>query len=129
MRGLGQAIGDWQKLFRQAYDNISPGGVLQIVDVEIAAYSDDGSIPQDCALWIYQERINEGLEKLGRRDPNRLLEGFLKAAGWEQVKIVKKKVPWVRAELPSRLTSLKLIKIVIGALVFSLGFPPPCSGH
>lgn len=96
MRGLGQSITDWERLFQQAYDNISPGGVIQIVDIEVAAYSNDRTIPQDSALWVYQERINEAMGKLGRRDPHRLLEGFLKAAGWEQVKAVKKRVPWVR---------------------------------
>lgn len=96
MRGLAQSINDWPRLFQQAYDNISPGGVLQVVEIEVSANSDDGSIPQDCALWIYQERINEGLQRLGRRDPCRLLEGYLKAGGWQDVKSTKKKVPWVR---------------------------------
>ncbi|RHZ58998.1 hypothetical protein CDV55_104024 [Aspergillus turcosus] len=42
-RELVGAIRDHEKLFRQAYDNLNPGGWLEMASIDVNSYSDDGT--------------------------------------------------------------------------------------
>lgn len=42
-RELLGAVGDWEWLLRQAFENLNPSGYLEIASIEIDVLSDDGS--------------------------------------------------------------------------------------
>lgn len=106
-RGMGQAIRDWPKLLKQAYKlrnilerfrnrsiadswltrHLNPGGVLQLCETEVSVNSDDSSIPQDSALWEFQERYHEALARIGLPDPCRYLAQYMRAAGFVDVMV------------------------------------------
>ncbi|TGZ77955.1 TAM domain methyltransferase [Ascodesmis nigricans] len=93
-RGLGQAVRDWPKLLRQAFKQLNPGGLMTIIDTESSCNSDDNSIPADSALWVFQERFHEALSRIGIPDPCRYLAQYMKSAGFVDVRVVRKKIPW-----------------------------------
>lgn len=35
IRSMGGSISDWPRLMRQAYDNLHPGGWIEVVDFEV----------------------------------------------------------------------------------------------
>jgi len=42
-RELEGSIRDYDRLFKQCFDNLRPGGYLEMQSIEVATYSDDGS--------------------------------------------------------------------------------------
>lgn len=67
LRGMGGSIGDWPQLLKQAYDNLNPGGWIEILDFEAWASTDDGSLPEDSAYHQYQVLLSEASEAFGKR--------------------------------------------------------------
>ncbi|KAL1963736.1 hypothetical protein VTN77DRAFT_7802 [Rasamsonia byssochlamydoides] len=65
-RAIAGSIGDWRKLFRQAYDHLRPGGWLELQEYETQATSDDDTINQAVHLKLWQDKINEASEIFGK---------------------------------------------------------------
>lgn len=65
-RGMTGAIGDWPKLFRQAYDNLRPGGWLELQDHETVFTSDDGTHLQAVNFKLWQDKLNEASQLFGK---------------------------------------------------------------
>jgi hypothetical protein len=42
---MGGSIADWPRLFKQAYDHLSPGAWIEVTDSVAWASTDDGSRP------------------------------------------------------------------------------------
>jgi hypothetical protein len=63
MRGC---IADWHGLMEQAYDNLHPGGWIELMDFETQASTDDNSLPADSAWSEYQSYLNEASSKFGK---------------------------------------------------------------
>jgi len=42
-RELEGSVHDYDRLFKQCFDNLRPGGYLEMQSIEVATYSDDGS--------------------------------------------------------------------------------------
>ncbi|CCF46425.1 methyltransferase [Colletotrichum higginsianum] len=57
-------IRDIPKLFRQAYDNLNPGGWIETTDGALAT-SDDGTLKEDSALYQWNLLLSKGTEVLG----------------------------------------------------------------
>ena len=45
-RLLLESVSDYPKLFCNAFDHITPGGYMEIHDIDASFYSDDNAIPQ-----------------------------------------------------------------------------------
>ncbi|KAI1083005.1 S-adenosyl-L-methionine-dependent methyltransferase [Whalleya microplaca] len=60
------AILDWPKLFRQAYRVLKPGGWIESFETEAHYRSDDGTLPADSAMYMWQDLFLEGGKKLNR---------------------------------------------------------------
>ncbi|KAL0933070.1 methyltransferase [Colletotrichum truncatum] len=57
------AFRDWPNFHRQAFENLNPGGWLEIQDIDFPMRSDDGTIPPECDLG----RWNDLMMEAGRR--------------------------------------------------------------
>lgn len=66
-RGLCGAIGDFPKFYREAFQNLRPGGWIEMQEYEAAIRSDDNTI--DDAPWINQwvELIDVASTQFGKK--------------------------------------------------------------
>ncbi|KAH6886892.1 S-adenosyl-L-methionine-dependent methyltransferase [Thelonectria olida] len=65
LRAMTGSIRDWPKLFRQALDNLSPGGYIELMDPIYPVTSDDGTVPKDSAVYKWSNLMNEAATKMG----------------------------------------------------------------
>jgi len=50
MRCMTGSIKNWDRLLKQAYDNLVPGGYIELFDIINPVRCDDGTVPPDCPL-------------------------------------------------------------------------------
>ncbi|KAM4061148.1 methyltransferase [Hirsutella rhossiliensis] len=65
-RMLTASISDWPKFLQQGYENLNPGGWIELLDVHLQLKSDDGTIPKDCAVAKWGDYMLEAAAKLNR---------------------------------------------------------------
>ncbi|PHH60645.1 hypothetical protein CDD81_1396 [Ophiocordyceps australis] len=65
-RMLTASISDWPKFMRQSYQNLEPGGWIEILDVYLQLQSDDDTIPPDCAAAKWGDHMIEAAAMLNR---------------------------------------------------------------
>lgn len=94
-RNISQGIRDWTALTTQMYDNLTPGGVVQLVEGEGHFYSDDHTIPTGGFIRQYEACADRSLPlaKLDRDPASSDLHGHLQRAGFKDVKVYIKKCP------------------------------------
>nr|RBQ84080.1 hypothetical protein FVER53263_13267 [Fusarium verticillioides] len=87
------SIADWDKLIRQCYDNLEPGGWLEVIDPVFPAKSEDGTLKPDSPLHRWDELTAKGALALGRPfDEGVNHEKRLKEAGF--VNVTRKAFKW-----------------------------------
>ena len=92
-RFMAASIADWPKLVRTCYDNLNPSGIVEFQDGEFEFYSEDGSI-EDSWLRKWNTDMLAATSMAGRiLNPGRQLEGWVRAAGFEDVHTEKIRVP------------------------------------
>nr|XP_036578046.1 methyltransferase domain-containing protein [Colletotrichum truncatum]KAF6785176.1 methyltransferase domain-containing protein [Colletotrichum truncatum] len=64
-RMMKGSIRDWKNFLQNCYDNLSPGGYLELNDVDGFPVSDDGTLTEDCSLMKAFSLCYEALAKLG----------------------------------------------------------------
>ncbi|KAH7169999.1 S-adenosyl-L-methionine-dependent methyltransferase [Dactylonectria macrodidyma] len=64
-RMMTAAFADWPRFFEQAYENLTPGGWLEVTDI-CPLTTDDGSLPQDSAAFRWVTQLLEGTRAVGR---------------------------------------------------------------
>ncbi|PWY88163.1 S-adenosyl-L-methionine-dependent methyltransferase [Aspergillus heteromorphus CBS 117.55] len=66
-RYMGGSIGDWPGLFKQAYEQLAPGGWIEFQEFShIPGYSQDNSVPADNSVGRLYDLIEEGCNLMGR---------------------------------------------------------------
>lgn len=65
-RGMAGGIGDWHRLYRQAYEHLKPGGWLEMQEYETEAHSDDGTLEATTFIKTWQWQINEASREFGK---------------------------------------------------------------
>lgn len=65
VRQLCGFIGDWPKLYKQAFRILKPGGVLEIQDF-FGLQCEDGSLPEDSNMMRWAGLVESGLRASGR---------------------------------------------------------------
>lgn len=87
VRTLSGAIGDWDKLTRQCYEHLKPGGWLEFQEPVALCESDDGTIENAHAMLRWQELCNEAAKvfakeiRVGQTLKQRMLDaGFVDVA-------------------------------------------------
>lgn len=91
-RGLCGSLADWKKLFRQAFENLKPGGWFEMQEFLTQVQSDDGTLELTQHLCQWLDELNEASERLGK--PLRtahLIKPWMEEAGFVDVeeKVVK----------------------------------------
>ncbi|KAK2880137.1 hypothetical protein FQN49_000551 [Arthroderma sp. PD_2] len=93
-RSMGGSIGDWERLLRQAYENLNPGGWIEITDFETWGTTDDNSLPETSPYHEYQVQLNEAAEKFGKvMNIAPRFQEFVENAGFASVTAEKRKIP------------------------------------
>jgi hypothetical protein len=94
IRGMDAAIGDWPRLLQQAYENLSPGGWVEMLDFEAQWSTDDGSLPESSAYHQYKTLLATACESFGRPVNVALkYRELLNAAGFVNVTEDNRKIP------------------------------------
>ncbi|KAJ9317649.1 hypothetical protein DTO271D3_2115 [Paecilomyces variotii] len=65
-RGMAGGIGDWSRLYRQAYEHLVPGGWIEMQEYESEAHSDDGTLETTQFIRNWQDMINDASERVGK---------------------------------------------------------------
>ncbi|KAG9253080.1 S-adenosyl-L-methionine-dependent methyltransferase [Emericellopsis atlantica] len=85
---------DLPGMIKVAYDNLEPGGYLELQDMALPALSDDGTLAPDSYLAKWCKACLDAGENLGRPVfPVTEYKNYLAAAGFEDIVEVQKKWP------------------------------------
>lgn len=86
-RTLAGGIGDWQKLLRQAFAHLRPGGWFEVQEFETVCYSDDGTHLSATTVLDWAERMNDASRKFGKPlDVASSIVGWMPKAGFVNVR-------------------------------------------
>ncbi|KAF6844656.1 methyltransferase domain-containing protein [Colletotrichum musicola] len=92
-RHMAGSLADWSEIIAKAYDNLEPGGYIELQDHTGPPRCDDGTLKEDSKYHQWSMLILEGFKKMGR--PVLVVQTFkqlLLDAGFEDV--VEKKEKW-----------------------------------
>lgn len=93
-RYMAGAIKDWPRLVRQMYDNLKPGGWVELQESANTLYSQDGTLEKDNPMVKMMDGLMEACEKIGRTmDPAPSMEKWVREAGFVNVKVEVFKLP------------------------------------
>lgn len=90
----------WRLVYKQAYNNITPGGWIEQLEQGLMHYSDDGSLAPDSILGNWGPLFHKLMAKMG--NPGDTIDHFksrIEAAGFTNVHEKVYKVPfgdWVK---------------------------------
>ncbi|KAK2734404.1 methyltransferase domain-containing protein [Colletotrichum kahawae] len=93
-RFMTSSISSWKDYLTKCYDNLSPGGYVELQEAEMDPQADDGSFPPDCALARFATLLKEAAAKFGRVfiEPPKL-KPLMAEVGFEDVTLVRYKWP------------------------------------
>jgi len=94
-RNMVGTVKDWPDLIKKAYDNLNPGGLLELQESETWPYSDDGSVTDSSACITFTKKMYEATAILGRHQAITAsdLASYLLAAGFTDVTVQNVKMP------------------------------------
>ncbi|KXH27626.1 methyltransferase domain-containing protein [Colletotrichum nymphaeae SA-01] len=94
IRSMVGSFKSWPDVIKQAYDNLEPGGYLEIQDNEFPIFCDDGSMPADSQVLKWTQLIVEATDIVGKSmavAPT--FKQLLEDAGFEDVQGRQEKWP------------------------------------
>ena len=65
-RFLLGSISSYDDFYKKVCHALKPGGWVEIVEMEGMTFSDDGTLPEDCALNLWGRCLEEAFAKLGK---------------------------------------------------------------
>ena len=92
-RYLAGAIRNWPRLVGQVYACTKPGGWVEFQDWDTMVQSPDGSVPHDSAFWRWHEATLKRVDTVATGRPGPQLEGWVRAAGFENVTVKTFAIP------------------------------------
>ncbi|RDW81498.1 class I SAM-dependent methyltransferase [Aspergillus mulundensis] len=100
MRGIEGSVRDFPRLFKQAHDNLSPGGWFEICDFTVGIFSDDDSAEKATNLQQWRDLLVEASQKFGKEfSVAQNYQQWMIDAGFDDVREEIYKVPfspWAR---------------------------------
>ncbi|KAL4922404.1 S-adenosyl-L-methionine-dependent methyltransferase [Aspergillus aurantiobrunneus] len=66
MRGIEGSVKDFRRLFKQAHNNLTPGGWFEICDFTVGVFSDDESAEKATNMQRWRDLLIEASEKFGK---------------------------------------------------------------
>ncbi|OBR12762.1 UMTA methyltransferase [Colletotrichum higginsianum IMI 349063] len=114
------AIGDWETLVKRVFNNLNPGGWVELQDMRIQLYSDDETLEKNgksTMEWIGP--FVKALQSIGREpNPGPLLEGWVREhGGFDHIAHQKFRMPlgpWRKEQYYKDLGLLNLAQILKG---------------
>jgi hypothetical protein len=83
---LSGAISDWNRLLRQAYEHLNPGGWLEVTEFEIDVHSDNETPELSRKIRFWCDGLAEAANKIGRRfDVAVNLKDWMEQAGYTEI--------------------------------------------
>ncbi|KAL4983930.1 S-adenosyl-L-methionine-dependent methyltransferase [Aspergillus falconensis] len=67
MRGIEGPVRDFHRLFKQAHNNLNPGGWFEICDFTVGIFSDDDSTEKATSLQQWRDILVEASKKFGKQ--------------------------------------------------------------
>ncbi|CAI0642800.1 unnamed protein product [Colletotrichum noveboracense] len=93
-RMMNSSISDWRDYIKKCYDNLYPGGYLELSEIDIVLLSDDGTLKPEHYSWKIGRLLEEATEKAGRRYQEiQKLKPVLMELGFEDVTMQQFKWP------------------------------------
>ncbi|KAK1497558.1 hypothetical protein CTAM01_07828 [Colletotrichum tamarilloi] len=94
IRGMTSSIGDWKKFFQKTFNNLTPGGYVELFEGHMRPDCDDGTLTSDHAFIKWVDKIEEACNIFGRPFINiPSLIPILKEVGFVDIEMVKYKWP------------------------------------
>ena len=108
-RYMAGSIRNWPGLIGQCFENLSPGGWIEMIDFDIDYYSEDGSLTADHALrrWLTTSYDAETKTQRSLR-PGKQLAQWIRDAGFENVQVVRTPLPLGRWPKDKKLKQIGL---------------------
>jgi len=94
-RSIEGSVKDHRRLFQQAFENLNPGGWMEVADATVGVFCDDDTAPRAPNLFEWRDRLLEASEKFGKKMgvANRYKEWMIEA-GFVNVREEIRKVPY-----------------------------------
>ncbi|KAH8661133.1 S-adenosyl-L-methionine-dependent methyltransferase, partial [Ilyonectria robusta] len=93
-RYMAGSIADWPALVCQIYENLKPGGWVELQETINAIYSDDETLKPDNALVRLTDNLKKAHDMIGRTlDPAPKFKGWLETTGFCHITEQKFKLP------------------------------------
>ncbi|KAK1724210.1 methyltransferase [Colletotrichum acutatum] len=93
-RMMTGSISNWKRYLEKCFDNLAPGGYLELNDIDAVPVSDDGTLTEETSLMKSVRLWSEGLAKFGSPfEEFSRFESVLKEIGFEDVHIQRFKWP------------------------------------
>ncbi|KAJ2904438.1 uncharacterized protein MKZ38_008111 [Zalerion maritima] len=122
-RYMAGSIKDWPRLVKQIFQNLRPGGHVELQESANTLYSEDGSLKPDDYQVKMMDGLMEACDKIGRTmDPAPHFERWLKEAGFEGVEVSRFKLPigpWPKDKRLKEVGSLMQVNFIEGVAGFT----------
>ncbi|KAF6810757.1 methyltransferase domain-containing protein [Colletotrichum musicola] len=66
-RMMNSSIGNWKEYIKNCFDNLAPGGYLELNEMDLVPLSDDGTLKSDSKIIKAVTLLQEALVKIGRQ--------------------------------------------------------------
>ncbi|RQM04831.1 hypothetical protein DH86_00003914, partial [Scytalidium sp. 3C] len=120
-RGMAGSIKDWPRLYKQIYQNLKPGGYLEMQEYETWVRSDDGTLENAKAIMEWQEKIDEASKAFGKQmNVAGLQKGYIQEAGFQNVHEVIHKGPWPKDKKQKLIGRYQLAQMLDAVEPFTL---------
>ena len=122
-RFMAGAIADWPALVKRCYENLKPGGIIELQDGDFVTYSEDGSSK---GSWLEKWNLDFAkAAKIGGRivQPGPQLEEWVRAAGFEDVHHERVRLPlgiWPKDKKMKEVGAFNLVQLKEGLEGFSM---------
>ncbi|KAF6823715.1 methyltransferase domain-containing protein [Colletotrichum plurivorum] len=94
-RMMTTSISNWKEYIKKCYDNLVPGGYLELNELDLQPRSDDGTLKEDASLLLFSRLLGEASEKFGRpffKDQS-VLKDIMAEVGFEDLHAERFKWP------------------------------------
>lgn len=93
-RFMTGSVQDWPRFFKQSFENLSPGGFIELQDCIYPMSSDDDTLSEDTALYEWSTTLSEAFRRSKRPIDSALhYEQQLAEAGFVNIRVVREVWP------------------------------------